>query len=194
MGNSDERESRSCSWTRRRWDGFGRPGCTGVGGVKTSPSWTGAVLPPERPHPSRWHGPGIHAAWLGHSTVLLQIEGITILTDPVFSRRVGIGLGPVGTPPVDWYVVRTRAGCRLPLGPITVRCWPGAINGSGSCGRLSAPDVWLRVYQLHRLGHLQYPRGRVPSGWRLGAQVSPQLRHSSNRSYLLLIRTPSCFN
>ena len=37
----------------------------------------------------------MHAAWIGHSTVLLKIDGVTILTDPVFSRRVGIGLGPV---------------------------------------------------------------------------------------------------
>lgn len=37
----------------------------------------------------------MHAAWLGHSTVLLKLDGVTILTDPVFSKRAGIGLGPV---------------------------------------------------------------------------------------------------
>lgn len=37
----------------------------------------------------------MYAAWIGHSTVLLKIDGITILTDPVFSRKVGIPLGPV---------------------------------------------------------------------------------------------------
>ena len=36
----------------------------------------------------------MHAAWIGHSTVLLKIDGVTILTDPVFSRRVGIRVGP----------------------------------------------------------------------------------------------------
>ena len=36
---------------------------------------------------------GLHAAWLGHSTVLLKIEGTTVLTDPVFSERVGVSLG-----------------------------------------------------------------------------------------------------
>ena len=35
----------------------------------------------------------LHAAWLGHSTVLLKIEGTTVLTDPVFSERVGVSLG-----------------------------------------------------------------------------------------------------
>jgi L-ascorbate metabolism protein UlaG (beta-lactamase superfamily) len=46
-----------------------------------------------RPDFSRWSGRGIHAAWLGHSTVLLQIDGFTILTDPIFSTRAGIDLG-----------------------------------------------------------------------------------------------------
>lgn len=37
----------------------------------------------------------MHAAWLGHSTVLLKIDGILIVTDPVFSARVGLNFGPV---------------------------------------------------------------------------------------------------
>ena len=53
------------------------------------------MLPaPNRPNPKSWTDRGLHAAWIGHSTVLLKIDGATILTDPVFSRRVGIGLGP----------------------------------------------------------------------------------------------------
>src|SRR5476651_2040730 len=55
-----------------------------------------AVLPaPEHPNPKAWGDRGLYAAWLGHSTVLLKIEGVTILTDPVFSARAGISLGPV---------------------------------------------------------------------------------------------------
>jgi L-ascorbate metabolism protein UlaG (beta-lactamase superfamily) len=50
---------------------------------------------PHRPDPRVWPDTGCHAAWLGHSTVLLKIDGLTILTDPVFSKRAGIGLGPV---------------------------------------------------------------------------------------------------
>jgi L-ascorbate metabolism protein UlaG (beta-lactamase superfamily) len=34
----------------------------------------------------------VSAVWLGHSTVLLNIDGTTILTDPVFSKRVGLNL------------------------------------------------------------------------------------------------------
>ena len=54
------------------------------------------ILPaPHRPDPRAWPDTGLHAAWLGHSTVLLKIDGITVLTDPMFSKRAGIGLGPM---------------------------------------------------------------------------------------------------
>ena len=54
------------------------------------------LAPPERPRPQTWSDVGLHAAWIGHSTVLLKIDGTTILTDPVFSDRAGLNLG-VGT-------------------------------------------------------------------------------------------------
>jgi L-ascorbate metabolism protein UlaG (beta-lactamase superfamily) len=55
-----------------------------------------AILPaPNRPNPSLWPEKGLHAAWLGHSTVLLKIDGVTVVTDPVFSDRVGLNIGPV---------------------------------------------------------------------------------------------------
>jgi L-ascorbate metabolism protein UlaG (beta-lactamase superfamily) len=36
----------------------------------------------------------LHAAWYGHATVLIKVDGFTILTDPVFSLRVGLRIGP----------------------------------------------------------------------------------------------------
>lgn len=48
---------------------------------------------PFHPQPKQWPEKGLHAAWLGHSTVLLKLDGFTILTDPVFSRRIGLNLG-----------------------------------------------------------------------------------------------------
>jgi L-ascorbate metabolism protein UlaG (beta-lactamase superfamily) len=51
--------------------------------------------PPLVPNPRNWPDQGLHGAWLGHSTVLLKIDGITILTDPVFSTRAGLHLGVV---------------------------------------------------------------------------------------------------
>jgi len=53
------------------------------------------VPAPQRPHPLTWPDRGLHAAWLGHSSVLLKLDGFTILTDPVFSLRVGLNLGPL---------------------------------------------------------------------------------------------------
>src|SRR5258708_1694623 len=50
---------------------------------------------PYRPDPNVWPDTGLHAAWLGHSSVLLKVDGVTIVTDPVFSSRAGIGVGPM---------------------------------------------------------------------------------------------------
>jgi L-ascorbate metabolism protein UlaG (beta-lactamase superfamily) len=49
---------------------------------------------PRTPVPGSWPAQGLHAAWIGHSTVLIQVDGFTILTDPVFHTRVGIKVGP----------------------------------------------------------------------------------------------------
>jgi L-ascorbate metabolism protein UlaG (beta-lactamase superfamily) len=40
-----------------------------------------------------WQDHDLAATWIGHATVLLRMEGRTILTDPVFGPRVGVGLG-----------------------------------------------------------------------------------------------------
>jgi L-ascorbate metabolism protein UlaG (beta-lactamase superfamily) len=46
----------------------------------------------ERPDPARWENAGITLTWIGHTTFLINLEGTTILTDPTFSDRVGVGL------------------------------------------------------------------------------------------------------
>lgn len=50
---------------------------------------------PQKPDLARWNDRDLAAAWLGHATVLLRIGGMTVLTDPVLSNRVGVGLGLV---------------------------------------------------------------------------------------------------
>jgi len=50
---------------------------------------------PFLPDPKAWPDHGLHAAWLGHSTVLLKIDGFTILTDPILGERCGVRMGPV---------------------------------------------------------------------------------------------------
>ena len=49
--------------------------------------------PPNKPDLTGWECHDLAAVWLGHATVLLRIGGMTILTDPVLSNRVGVGLG-----------------------------------------------------------------------------------------------------
>jgi L-ascorbate metabolism protein UlaG (beta-lactamase superfamily) len=53
------------------------------------------IAAPHRPHPERWPDTGLHAAWIGHTTVLLKVEGTLLLTDPVLSRRIGLNFGPL---------------------------------------------------------------------------------------------------
>jgi len=48
--------------------------------------------PLHRPEPSTWRDDTITAAWIGHATVLINFFGTTIITDPVFSEKIGINL------------------------------------------------------------------------------------------------------
>jgi L-ascorbate metabolism protein UlaG (beta-lactamase superfamily) len=48
---------------------------------------------PQRPEPSTWSKDGLTLAWLGHATVLLNLYGSWLLTDPALERRIGIGRG-----------------------------------------------------------------------------------------------------
>jgi L-ascorbate metabolism protein UlaG (beta-lactamase superfamily) len=47
---------------------------------------------PYRPEPHAWDSSTVTAAWLGHATVLINFFGTTIITDPVFSEKIGINL------------------------------------------------------------------------------------------------------
>ncbi len=57
------------------------------------------ILSPNfHPTPASWDSNAITAAWLGHSTVLVNFYGLTILTDPVLFKRIGAdsSLGTLG--------------------------------------------------------------------------------------------------
>jgi L-ascorbate metabolism protein UlaG (beta-lactamase superfamily) len=43
-----------------------------------------------KPNPTHWSDARVTAAWLGHSTVLINFFGVKILTDPVLFARIGI--------------------------------------------------------------------------------------------------------
>jgi L-ascorbate metabolism protein UlaG (beta-lactamase superfamily) len=48
---------------------------------------------PQRPQPRTWPDDRLTIAWLGHATVLLNLMGSWLLTDPALERRIGIGRG-----------------------------------------------------------------------------------------------------
>jgi len=52
------------------------------------------ATPVARPEPHFWRNDAITGSCLGHSTVLLNVFGVSVLTDPVFSRRTGPGIPP----------------------------------------------------------------------------------------------------
>ncbi len=58
----------------------------------TIESWRPIAPAFARPEPLKWSDTQVTLAWLGHSTVLINFFGVTILTDPVLFARVGIRL------------------------------------------------------------------------------------------------------
>lgn len=48
---------------------------------------------PNKPVLDAWQSATLGVCWIGHATVLIRVGGKTILTDPVFSHRVGLSLG-----------------------------------------------------------------------------------------------------
>jgi L-ascorbate metabolism protein UlaG (beta-lactamase superfamily) len=55
-------------------------------------SWRPIVLASAHPQPNEWDNSQVTAAWIGHSTVLINFFGIIVLTDPVLFPRIGIRL------------------------------------------------------------------------------------------------------
>jgi L-ascorbate metabolism protein UlaG (beta-lactamase superfamily) len=96
------------------------------------------IKPRFTPSPALWSPNDITAAWLGHSTVLLNFYGLTILTDPVLLPRIGadtcvgtIGpkrliapaLNPRQLPPIDLVLISHAHMDHLH--PPTLRMLPG---------------------------------------------------------------------
>lgn len=91
------------------------------------------------PSPELWNPNALTAAWLGHSTVLVNFYGMTILTDPVLFKRIGAdsGLATIGPkrlvapalppsqlPPIDLVLISHAHMDHLH--PSTLRALPGA--------------------------------------------------------------------
>lgn len=80
------------------------------------PAWPKQVAVTPAHPPERVAGDRMLVTWVGHATVLIQTQGINILTDPVWSDRVGpFGFGPTRVakpgiafddlPPIDLVLV-----------------------------------------------------------------------------------------
>src|ERR1051326_1044927 len=50
---------------------------------------------PHKPDPFTWRDDRLTLSWLGHSTLLMNVFGVWVLTDPVLLPRVGIRAGVV---------------------------------------------------------------------------------------------------
>lgn len=53
--------------------------------------------PPMKPQPETWSDTAFTAAWIGHATVLINFFGRRIITDPVFSERIGLNVANLFT-------------------------------------------------------------------------------------------------
>ncbi len=79
------------------WSGGGFP--TGrmvrfMSGAGRTPWPRSVAVTPTRP-PARVAGQAMRVTWIGHATVLVQTQGLNILTDPVWAERTGpFGRGP----------------------------------------------------------------------------------------------------
>ena len=79
------------------------PKCCGARGARACPGRRAGLFQRAAPPPPRVEGPAIRLTFIGHSSFLLQTEGVNLLIDPVWSERAGpAGLGPrrVTPPPL----------------------------------------------------------------------------------------------
>jgi L-ascorbate metabolism protein UlaG (beta-lactamase superfamily) len=64
-------------------------------GDPDKPAWPERVVVTRARPPARVDGGKMLATWIGHATMLVQADGVNILTDPVWSSHAGpLGMGP----------------------------------------------------------------------------------------------------
>jgi len=90
--------SRAGAFWRWRWDRL-------LNGVEPDRPGSLPLVRPELPPAGARYGE-LHLTWIGHSTLLIQLDGVNILTDPVWSRRVS---------PVSWLGPARHAPPGLPF-------------------------------------------------------------------------------
>lgn len=98
------------------------------GGAEREPSQDIPILRPPRGSLEAGQGEALRVTWLGHSTVLLEIDGKLVLTDPVFGPRAA---------PVSW------------MGP--KRFHPAPVEPE------ELPELDLILVSHDHFDHLDYP-------------------------------------
>ncbi|MBI4641076.1 MAG: MBL fold metallo-hydrolase [Candidatus Tectomicrobia bacterium] len=66
------------------------PGCRAYARAQNLEAFRHRLL--QKPQPAAWSDDEITIAWVGHASFLINFYGTTILTDPVFSRHIGVSL------------------------------------------------------------------------------------------------------
>ncbi len=141
------------------------------------------------------------AAWLGHATVLLWIGGKWVLTDPVFSSRIGMKVGPLTLglkrlepppislsrlPPIDAILISHAHFDHLDRPTLARLARPSTIVVTATSTRRLIPKGFGEVHELAwdrelRLGSLHIHAIR-PAHW--GAR-SAWDRHRGFNSYVI---------
>ena len=121
-------------------------------------------------------GSGLRLTYLGHATVMIELDGVRLLTDPVLGRRLGPlrRLGPTPDPaaigPVDGVLISTHTPTISTVRP----CGPSRVLRPSSCPRHGAE----RVTPLPRR-----PRGTRQRAGRLRARTRDR-RPARHRRWL----------
>lgn len=142
----------------------------------------------------------LHAAWLGHASVLLRINGAWVLTDPVFSRRIGVNLGPLtlgvarraplpvieSLPPIDLILVSHAHFDHLDRPTLARLANPRTTVVTAANTRSLIPAGFGAVHELPWRGRLNLPMMSLsalePAHW--GARTVWD-RHRGYNAYVL---------
>ncbi len=119
-------------------------------------AWPDVVLPSAPPPPRRVGGRELRVTFVNHATVLIQIDSLNILTDPVWSDRIGpedalgtprhrtVGVRVDDLPPIDVVLLSHDHYDHMDLPtlrPLQAEFHPRIVTGLGNAGYLSTYGI-----------------------------------------------------